>query len=87
MDIDKHGQMGIWDARAPADEAADEDGDISADDKEGGKYWRLQCHWPATSKSSISSIKFDPVDAHSVRNRQFWTDCTHSIFLAIYDFV
>ena len=23
-------------------------------------------HWPATSKSSISCVKFDPVDAHSV---------------------
>ncbi|KAG1756714.1 WD40-repeat-containing domain protein [Suillus paluster] len=63
---DKHGQIGIWDARAPADEVADEDGDISANDKEGGKYWHLQCHWPATSKSSISSIKIDPVDAHSI---------------------
>jgi hypothetical protein len=21
------------------------------DDQEGGKYWRLQLHWPATSKS------------------------------------
>ncbi|KAG2157168.1 WD40-repeat-containing domain protein [Suillus clintonianus] len=63
---DKHGQIGIWDARAPADEVEDEDGDISADHNEGGKYWRLQCHWPASSKSSISSIKFDPVDAHSL---------------------
>ncbi|KAG1753431.1 WD40-repeat-containing domain protein [Suillus lakei] len=63
---DKHGQIGIWDARAPADEVADEDGDITADHREGGKHWRLQCHWPASSVSSISSIKFDPVDAHSL---------------------
>ncbi|KAG2078259.1 WD40 repeat-like protein [Suillus decipiens] len=63
---DKHGQIGIWDARAPVDEIEDEDGDISADHREGGKCWRLQCHWPASSKSSISSIKFDPVDAHSL---------------------
>ncbi|KAG1782567.1 WD40-repeat-containing domain protein [Suillus placidus] len=63
---DKHGQIGIWDARAPVDEVEDEDGDISADNREGGKHWRLQCHWPASSTSSISSIKFDPVDAHSL---------------------
>jgi hypothetical protein len=66
--VDKHGQLGIWDARAPPDEANDEDEDISPrEDKEGGKYWRLQHHWPATPKSSISCIKFDPIDAHSVR--------------------
>ncbi|KAG2158180.1 WD40-repeat-containing domain protein [Suillus bovinus] len=63
---DKHGQIGIWDARAPVDEVEDEDGDISADHREGGKHWRLQCHWPASSTSSISSLKFDPVDAHSL---------------------
>jgi WD repeat-containing protein 76 len=64
---DKHGQLGIWDAQAPADEVADEEGDVSVpDDKEGGKYWRLQLHWPATSRSSISCIKFDPIDSHSV---------------------
>ena len=66
---DKHGQLGIWDARAPADEVEDEDGDISKQDEgdqPGGKYWRLQTHWPATSKSSISSVKFSPVDSHSV---------------------
>jgi hypothetical protein len=68
MNIDKHGQLGIWDARAPADEVADEDDDVSADNEGSGKCWRLQCHWPATSKSSISSIKFDPIDAHSVMN-------------------
>jgi hypothetical protein len=55
---DKHGQLGIWDARALPDEADDDDDDDDADDtkasageKEGGKYWRLQTHWPATSKS------------------------------------
>ncbi|KAL0946835.1 hypothetical protein HGRIS_013003 [Hohenbuehelia grisea] len=63
---DKHGQLGIWDARAPSEEVADEDGDVVVDDKEGGRYWRLQAHWPATSKSSISCVKFDPVDSHSV---------------------
>ena len=66
--LDKHGQLGIWDARAPAEEVADEDGEVAgpADDQERGKYWRLQAHWPATSKSSISAIKFDPIDSHSV---------------------
>lgn len=65
--LDKHGQLGIWDAQAPPDEAEDEDGDVTAeDDAEGGRYWRLQPHWPATAKSSISAIKFDPIDAHSV---------------------
>ncbi len=65
--VDKHGQLGIWDARAPPEETADEDGDISApEDGEGGKYWRLQVHWPATAKSSISCIKLDPVNAHNV---------------------
>ena len=64
---DKHGQLGIWDARASPEETADEDGDISApEDGEGGKYWRLQVHWPATAKSSISCIKIDPVNAHNV---------------------
>ncbi|KAH7889221.1 WD40-repeat-containing domain protein [Phlebopus sp. FC_14] len=72
---DKHGQLGIWDARAPPDEVADEDGDVApADEKEGGKYWRLQSHWPATSKSSISSIKIDPIDAHSAYTTSY--DCT-----------
>lgn len=49
---DKHGQLGIWDAQAATEEVADEDGDVApVDDQEGGKYWRLQLHWPATSKS------------------------------------
>lgn len=64
---DKHGQLGIWDAQAPPEEIEDEDGDVHAqEDREGGKYWRMQPHWPATSKSSISCIKMDPLDAHSV---------------------
>lgn len=65
--IDKHGQLGIWDARAQAEEEEDEDGDVVVTTSEGGKYWRLQPHWPATGKSSLSCIKFDPLDAHSVR--------------------
>lgn len=65
--LDKHGELGIWDARAPVEEAVDEDGELtSVEDAEGGKYYRLQMHWPATSKSSISSVKFDPIDAFSV---------------------
>lgn len=65
--IDKHGQLGIWDARAPTEEVADEDDDVThANGESGGKYWRLQQHWPATAKSSISSIRIDPIDSHSV---------------------
>lgn len=65
---DKHGQLGIWDARAPRDEVEDDDNTaaVSKDEQERGKYWRLQTHWPATSKSSISCVKFDPVESHNV---------------------
>ena len=68
--IDKHGQLGIWDARAQPDEITDEDGQVVPGDLEGGKYWRLQVHWPATSKSSISCVKFDPVNSNKVRFHQ-----------------
>ncbi|KAJ7111568.1 WD40-repeat-containing domain protein [Mycena crocata] len=72
---DKHGQLGIWDAQAPVEEVADEDGDIArAEDQEGGKYWRLQLHWPATSKSSISCVKIDPNDSHNIYTSSY--DCT-----------
>ncbi|KAJ7452352.1 WD40-repeat-containing domain protein [Mycena galericulata] len=72
---DKHGQLGIWDARAPIEEVADEDGDVApAEDQEGGKYWRLQLHWPATSKSSISCVKLGPVDSHTIYTSSY--DCT-----------
>lgn len=64
--LDKHGQLGIWDARAPPDENAEDD-DITPENREGGKYWRLQLHWPASPKSSISTIKLDPIDSHNVR--------------------
>ncbi|CAA7271660.1 unnamed protein product [Cyclocybe aegerita] len=70
---DKHGTLGIWDARAPPDEE-DDDGDIAPENREGGKYWRLQLHWPATSKSSISSIKLDPIDTHNLYTSSY--DCT-----------
>ncbi|KAJ7852171.1 WD40-repeat-containing domain protein, partial [Mycena olivaceomarginata] len=64
---DKHGQLGIWDARAPVDEVADEDGDVaSADGQGGGRYWRLQLHWPETLHASISCVKIDPIDAHNI---------------------
>ncbi|KAJ7343432.1 WD40-repeat-containing domain protein [Mycena albidolilacea] len=72
---DKHGQLGIWDAQAAVEEVADEDGDVApAPDQEGGKYWRLQLHWPATSKSSISCVKIDPLDLHKVYTSSY--DCT-----------
>ncbi|KAI0780766.1 WD40 repeat-like protein [Trametes elegans] len=72
---DKHGQLGIWDARAPIEEVEDEDGDVAPpEDGEGGKYWRLQMHWPASSKSSISSIRLDPIDSFSLFTSAY--DCT-----------
>ncbi|KIM87143.1 hypothetical protein PILCRDRAFT_815601 [Piloderma croceum F 1598] len=73
---DKNGQLGIWDARAPPDEVTDEDGDVSTptDEQERGKYWRLQAHWPADPKSSISAVKLDPIDSHSVYTSAY--DCT-----------
>ncbi|PBK78215.1 WD40 repeat-like protein [Armillaria solidipes] len=87
---DKHGQLGIWDAQAPPEDMADEDEDAVDDaNKEGGKYWRLQVHWPATSKSSISCVKFNPVDYHTVytsaydctiRNLSFTTGVSRQIF-------
>ncbi|KAF9483761.1 WD40 repeat-like protein [Pholiota conissans] len=70
---DKHGQLGIWDARA-APEEEEVDGDIAPENKEGGKYWRLQLHWPATPKSSISSIKVDPIDSHNIYTSSY--DCS-----------
>ena len=70
---DKHGQLGIWDARAPAEDDGDDDDEETEGTpaarraaKSEGKVWQLQAHWPATSKSSISSIKFDPINSHSV---------------------
>lgn len=62
---DKHGQLGIWDPRASVDEVGDDE-EADPEVQEGGKYWRLQMHWPATSRSSISCIRFDPTDTHSV---------------------
>ncbi|QRW00614.1 DNA damage-binding protein CMR1 [Ceratobasidium sp. AG-Ba] len=59
---DKNGSLGIWDARAVPDEHEEE----TRDDGEGGQYWRLQPHWPQTSKSSISAIKISPRDGHTV---------------------
>lgn len=54
---DKHGQLGIWDAQAPQEEQQDEDGDVAPnEEQEGGKHYRLQLHWPATSKSVRSSL-------------------------------
>ncbi|KAL1747567.1 WD40-repeat-containing domain protein [Schizophyllum fasciatum] len=68
--------LGIWDAQAPAEDAADEDEGSPSDPstEEGGKYWRVQLHWPATSKSSISSIKLDPIDRHTIYTTSY--DCT-----------
>ncbi|KAN0076783.1 WD40-repeat-containing domain protein [Tylopilus felleus] len=70
---DKHGQLGIWDARASSEEVADEDEEITANES-GGKYWRLQQHWPATAKSSLSSVRIDPIDSHRLYTTSY--DCT-----------
>ncbi|KAG7092509.1 hypothetical protein E1B28_008860 [Marasmius oreades] len=86
---DKHGQLGIWDAQALPVEVDDDDEEGNSDDREGGKYWRLQVHWPATSKSSISSLKLDPTDSHtiytssydcSVRTLSFTTGVSREVF-------
>ncbi|KAK7693661.1 hypothetical protein QCA50_003230 [Cerrena zonata] len=71
---DKNGQLGIWDAQAPPEEQNDDDEEAVTQSEEGGQYWQLQPHWPATAKSSISAIKFDPKDAHSVYTSAY--DCT-----------
>ncbi|KAI0341807.1 WD40 repeat-like protein [Trametopsis cervina] len=71
---DKHGALGIWDPGAEPEVADDDDNSAPTGNEEGGKYWRMQLHWPATSSSSISAIKFDPVDSHSVYTSSY--DCT-----------
>ncbi|CAE6498359.1 unnamed protein product [Rhizoctonia solani] len=60
---DKVGTVGIWDARATVD---DHEGDDEKPSAEDGQYWSLQPHWPRASKSSISSIRINPRDAHSI---------------------
>ncbi|KAL1712101.1 WD40-repeat-containing domain protein [Schizophyllum commune] len=60
---------------APTDDEVDEDGEPSdPSTEEGGKYWRLQLHWPATAKSSISTIKIDPVNSQTIYTTSY--DCT-----------
>lgn len=87
--LDKHGQLGIWDARAKPDEVSGEDGETVSADAEGGKCFRLQVHWPATSKSSISCVKFDPVNAHNVNilSRSSCAPYSEGTFLGLYQFV
>jgi WD repeat-containing protein 76 len=87
--LDKHGGLSIWDARAPAEEANDDEDRTPQGDGEGGRAWKVQLHWPATSKSSISSIKFDPIDAHSVVYLSFYYSCgdLYSLLLGIYQLV
>ncbi|KAJ2935376.1 hypothetical protein H1R20_g1717, partial [Candolleomyces eurysporus] len=70
---DKEGAIGIWDARAPPDENEDDDGEAANEDREGGKYWRIQLHWPANAKSSVSSIKIDPIDSHNIYTTSYDT--------------
>lgn len=63
---DKHGQLGIWDALAPPEVNDDDDEEEDVDNAEGGKYWRLQPHWPKSAKSSISCIRFNPANRQNV---------------------
>ncbi|KAG8924185.1 hypothetical protein FRC00_005404 [Tulasnella sp. 408] len=72
---DKYGTMGIWDPLARGEEIVDEDGEVEV--TEGGQHWTLQIHWPQTSKTSISGMKFDPTDAHNVISSSY--DCTMRI--------
>ncbi|KAG8853385.1 hypothetical protein FRB96_008175 [Tulasnella sp. 330] len=69
---DKRGGLGIWEPLAVPEEVADEDDDTVI--TEGGRHWLLQPHWPSTSKSSVSGIKVDPIDAHSIITSAY--DCT-----------
>jgi hypothetical protein len=81
---DKHGQLGIWDALAPPETNDNDDGDDDSEDSdnaEGGRYWRLQPHWPKTSRSSISCIKFSPTNPQIVR--LLWTSLSPSSLKAI----
>jgi hypothetical protein len=58
--------LGIWDALAPADEHAGEDGEQADEDDEEdgeGKHWSLQAH----GRSSISCIRVSPSDNKKVR--------------------
>jgi hypothetical protein len=62
----------------------EEDDDVDPDQREAGRYWRLQVHWPATAQSSISCIKFDPIDAHSVsRHQNYFLLLIHPSFLRL----
>lgn len=64
---DKHGCLGIWDALAPPEANEDDQEEDNKDSNElEGRYWRLQPHWPKSSKSSISCIKFSPTDRRNV---------------------
>ncbi|KAF8322314.1 uncharacterized protein EI90DRAFT_3131116 [Cantharellus anzutake] len=62
MVVRSRAKLGIWDALAPSEENEED----KYDDTRGGRYWRLQPHWPRSPKTSISCIKFSPTDAHSV---------------------
>ncbi|KAG9001621.1 hypothetical protein FRB93_012047 [Tulasnella sp. JGI-2019a] len=69
---DKHGKLGVWEPFAIPEETVDEDGETVT--TEGGRHWTLQPHWPSTSKSSVSAMKVDPIDAHSIITSAY--DCT-----------
>lgn len=60
--LDKSGRLIIWDAIAPADEEFDEDGQSVTPDTVEGKSYRLEPHHPVSRNSSLSCIKFDPIN-------------------------
>lgn len=67
----------------------DEDGEVTLSE-DGGKIFRLQPHWPATSKSSISCIKLDPLDTRKVSKSWIYKFLTHSdvdmkVYTSAYD--
>ncbi|CAG8762511.1 13577_t:CDS:2, partial [Acaulospora colombiana] len=66
---DKHGQLGIWDPRALKTDDEDETAD--------GQSWKLQVHWPATAKSSVSTV-----NAYDCTIR--WTSFTSGVSKEVY---
>ena len=51
---------------APPDDVTDEDGESLEHGPTGGKSYKLEPHFPVTSKSSLSCIKFDPLNLRNV---------------------
>ncbi|KLO13552.1 WD40 repeat-like protein [Schizopora paradoxa] len=64
---DKHGRLLIWNALAPQEEVTDEDGQVIPQSSTGGgKSYKIEPHFPVSSKSSLSCIKFDSINSYNV---------------------